>query len=475
MIYIHVPFCKSFCNYCGFYSELYHSEDSYSSVDDYVDALKNEIAIKLGSISRYQSVNTLYIGGGTPSVLPLDCLREIVSVLSDYLSTPFSSGSSLSIPSSSKSTSLTTPIEEFTIELNPEDVVTKSYKYLEALLELGVNRVSMGVQSLDDGVLRWMNRRHNAATAQGAYNMLEEVGFENISIDLIFGLPSIKEGQKLNRFFTNELWKKTIESALNISYTHKLPKHISAYQLSIDENSALEGMLRKGDIEQIDEENAAKQYDILCKLLKEAGYNHYEISNFALEGYEAKHNSAYWDYVPYIGLGPAAHSFSIKDGEYKRSWNEASLDKYIQRYSNSLDKYIQTNGNRQCNESSGVNKEDKCGACVYEIGSKSLEDTCKTYELESRNDSKMDLYEANQEILKDEQIMLEKLMLGLRTAKGVGISFIEDCIKKKIVSNSMYKKYLQDGVLIENSSYNSIRIAESCFFISDKIISSLIL
>lgn len=189
-----------------------------------------------------------------------------------------------------------TGADECTFEVNPDDIVRGGVEYVKALLEAGVSRVSMGVQSLDDGILRWMGRRHDAASARAAFGILRAAGVRNISIDLIFGLPQLSEKQLLS----------TIDGVLSLG-----PEHISAYQLSVEEDSALAQMLADGRFVEASDEQCRRQYDLLCGRLREAGYNHYEISNWARPGAEAVHNSAYWRRVPYIGLGPGAHSFSV--------------------------------------------------------------------------------------------------------------------------------------------------------------------
>lgn len=279
MIYVHVPFCRSFCTYCDFYSEIASDED----FERYADYISNEIAERREEITG--EVNTLYIGGGTPSVPPLYVLRKIVSAIG------------------------LGPYEEFTVEVNPEDIVEKGPSYIEGLRDLGANRISMGVQSFDDRILRWMNRRHNSSRAEEAFWMLREGGFENISIDLIFGFPLL----------TGKLWEETIKRALDLA-----PEHISCYQLSIEEGSHLSTLASKGLFKEASQEYSSLQYDFLCEKLREAGYHHYEISNFALPGKEAIHNSAYWRRVPYVGFGPGAHSF---DGHHRR-WNGESIYGY---------------------------------------------------------------------------------------------------------------------------------------------------
>lgn len=340
MIYVHIPFCKSFCIYCGFYSE------TSACYDRYVEALLGEIDSRKSEFDATMDVNTLYIGGGTPSVMPLPLLCRVVEALKDE------SGSR--------------NFDEFTVELNPEDVIQRGEAYAEALLGMGVTRASMGVQSFDDVVLRWMNRRHDAETAVRAYRILEKSGFRNISIDLIFGLPELgpdfqtrhsdflsghsdsqlRHSDSLSGRFTGHrgkdgyvpllderLWRETILRALDISASGMLPSHISAYQLSVEPDSALDGMIADGRCREASEESCARQYEILCEELSAAGYHHYEISNFALPGMEARHNSAYWRHVPYVGLGPGAHSLSIlPDGHRCRSWNSPDLKLYLETF-----------------------------------------------------------------------------------------------------------------------------------------------
>ncbi|MBQ2875084.1 MAG: coproporphyrinogen III oxidase family protein, partial [Bacteroidales bacterium] len=207
------------------------------------------------------------------------------------------------------------PFEEFTFEVNPEDIVEKGEDYVRGLMELGVNRISMGVQSFDDGILKFMNRRHNAAVAREAYAILENAGIGNISIDLIFGLPQLSDAQ----------WADTLADALAISPSGRLPQHISAYQLSVEPGSMLDRLVGKGRFEEASEELCQRQYRMLCEALSAAGYSHYEISNFAQPGYAAVHNSAYWRHIPYVGFGPGAHSFVGSE----RQWNLPDLKSYI--------------------------------------------------------------------------------------------------------------------------------------------------
>ena len=242
-------------------------------------------------------VNTLYIGGGTPSVLPLHVFEELTQTLKEICGNG-------------------DVFREFTVEVNPEDIVEKGADYVRGLMALGVNRISMGVQSFDDGILKFMNRRHDAATARKAYGILEDAGIRNISIDLIFGLPQL----------TDARWADTLNDALKLSSEGRLPTHISAYQLSVEPGSMLAKMVEKGSFEEASDDLCEHQYQMLCDTLGRAGYNHYEISNFALPGHEAVHNSAYWKHVPYVGFGPGAHSFTA---DHTRRWNRPDLQAYI--------------------------------------------------------------------------------------------------------------------------------------------------
>lgn len=292
MIYVHIPFCRSFCNYCGFFSVLEQrcSTGSEEKMKRYVSYLCKEIETRKSDILQTLNLNTLYLGGGTPSVLPLYLLEEIIQALHDF-----------------------SPFVEFTIEVNPDDIVEKGREYVEELLKLGVNRISMGVQSFNDDILKWMNRRHNVKKAKQAFSYLRNAGIDNISIDLIFGISGMSD----------DMWKDTVLQAIDL-----VPEHISAYQLSIEEGSVLSYRADKGLYQEVSEMQSSIQYDTLCDLLNKAGYNHYEVSNFALSGKEAIHNSGYWKRVPYVGFGASAHSFIGKH----RMWNTNNVPFYTGEY-----------------------------------------------------------------------------------------------------------------------------------------------
>ena len=276
---------------------------------------------------------------------------------------------------------------------------------MEGLLNLGVNRISMGVQSFDDGILKWMNRRHDSATARKAYAILEEAGVSSISIDLIFGLSQLSD----------EHWRDTLNRALDISSRGSLPQHISSYQLSVEPGSALARLVEKSLWKEASEDICAAQYDILCKTLAAAGYNHYEISNFALPGYEAKHNSAYWRHVPYTGLGPGAHSCMISSAAVSRQWNTPDLNAYL----------------------AAAGKGD----------------------FSPVRDS---------EILTSDQYALEHIMLALRTSQGVENEYLEKNCDVEGLTQAF-----DAGNLVRLPS-GKVRIPEDRFFVSDSIIADIV-
>ncbi|MDD2594520.1 MAG: radical SAM family heme chaperone HemW [Bacteroidales bacterium] len=288
-IYIHVPFCSSFCIYCNFYSEI-----DKGGIIGWRSSLIEEITQRRNFFKRGVLPETLYFGGGTPSLLPLSDLKMITSHL--------------------KSIFQVDNFKEFTIEVNPDDICNSGSEGREDLVsgykDLGVNRISMGIQSFSDDHLKWMRRRHTASEAIEAFHRLREEGFDNISIDLIFGFASLS---------TDE-WVNNIEQAISLR-----PEHISCYQMSIEDGSDLYDLAETGKYIEPRQEKSARQYALLQKRLAEAGYRQYEISNFSLPGCESKHNGSYWSRDPYLGLGPGAHSF---DGDRLRRWNVADTKKY---------------------------------------------------------------------------------------------------------------------------------------------------
>lgn len=281
-IYLHVPFCNSRCIYCGFCSTV-----SKGLRQKYIPALKREISERGDFFSSlYESdriVKTLYVGGGTPSILPPELLKEAVSAIRET----FTIAEEI----------------EFTVEVNPDDITED---YAGSLRRMGVNRVSMGVQSFKDSHLKWMRRRHDSQTAVNAYRILRKAGFDNISLDLIFGFPLMTVGD----------WEDNLDTIIELS-----PEHISAYQMGIDPDTPLERMEKSGEFSLPSQEDSERMYKILQAKLKAAGYVQYEVSNFCKPGYHSRHNSSYWNRTPYLGLGPGAHSFI----GMAREWNTSDI------------------------------------------------------------------------------------------------------------------------------------------------------
>ena len=301
-LYIHIPFCESRCIYCGFYSTT-----SLSMRDDYVDALCKEMKMRpFKTATDYDySLRTIYLGGGTPSQLTHDQLIHLFEGIKKAYFPPKHSEEEFSKM-------------EITMECNPDDV---SEEFCKTLQQLPVNRVSMGAQTFSDHRLGFLHRRHKAADVKAAIKRLRGIDIHNISIDLMFGFP----GETL------EDWKKDIDEAIKLGV-----EHISAYSLMYEEGTTLYRMLERGKIEEIDEETSRQMYELLITQLTSAGYEHYEISNFAKPGYRSRHNSSYWHEVPYIGIGAAAHSYrrETKIGEENkieatRSWNVDNIREYI--------------------------------------------------------------------------------------------------------------------------------------------------
>ena len=290
-IYIHIPFCKSKCGYCGFYSL-----PSTKLKDRFLEALKQEIVQRKDYLSPSpiccvanatpKAINTIYFGGGTPSLLDTNEIGDLLHLINT-----------------------TYPIAnepEITLEANPD---TLSLEYLEDLRNLGINRLSIGIQSFFDNDLQYLGRKHNAEHARQCLDWAKQVGFENISIDLIYGLPTSNAEQ----------WNRN----LDIFFSYNLP-HLSAYALTLEPNAILTKQIELGKAQLINEEDALRDYEILCSRAAENGYLHYEISNFCRRGMHSKHNASYWFGTPYLGLGPSAHSF---DGT-SRQWNVSNVEDY---------------------------------------------------------------------------------------------------------------------------------------------------
>lgn len=293
-LYIHIPFCESRCVYCGFYSTT-----SLKLRDAYVDALIKEMSLRpiLQELEEGEKIETIYLGGGTPSQLTGEQLIRLFDGINKYISDINSD-------------------MEITMECNPDDVTDE---FCQTLKQLPVNRISMGAQTFSNQRLRFLHRRHNAQEVKTAVERLRNIAINNISIDLMFGFP----GENI------EQWKSDIQEAISLNV-----EHISAYSLMYEEGTLLFRLLEQGKIEEIDEETSRNMYETLIQLLTKAGYEHYEISNFARPGYRSRHNSSYWHETPYIGIGAAAHSYKRihKGGQLfvTRSWNINQLTQYIE-------------------------------------------------------------------------------------------------------------------------------------------------
>ena len=280
-IYFHIPFCKRICSYCDFYRTAQHKE-----LPKVVDRMCAEVTERADYLND-KKLNTIYFGGGTPSLLSPEQLAQLLEITRAHFDC--------------------SEVEEATLEANPDDLTTQ---YLNSLLKLGINRLSIGVQSFDNDCLKLMNRRHTAEEAVAAIKRAQEAGFENLTIDLIFGVPGFG-GEKLTH---------SIDTALSLGV-----QHISAYLLTIEERTRFGRMVEKGELKEVSDEVAEAEYLLMHNRLTASGMEHYEVSNYALPHYRARHNSHYWDSTPYLGIGPAAHSY---DG-LSRQWNVSSVQRYL--------------------------------------------------------------------------------------------------------------------------------------------------
>ena len=435
MIYVHVPFCRSFCTYCGFYSER------ACPTEGWVDEVCREALSRGAEIEDSSAVDTLYFGGGTPSVLPLSYLARIADACGGR------------------------SYREWTVEVNPDDVTPE---YAAGLRALGVNRVSMGVQSLDDGMLRWMNRRHSADGARAAFRQLREAGFDNVSVDIIFGISGL----------TDAVLEATVREIAGWR-----PEHVSAYQLSVEEGSALETMVRDGRYRELSDEGCSSQYYLICKILRDAGYEHYEISNWALPGRRALHNSAYWTRAPYVGLGPGAHSLRCAlttiplhpqgtGGVPPDTPCDASLTHPHQRIPSiplhpqgtgegspdtpfvapsELQKPVDVAVNRL---SGNINDQFVPETAENQSLGNKYADFVPDPGIRSWNSEALSGWRAESEVLTEEQIREERIMLGLRTAEGVDASLVghsgnSGSLVPSGVPNPEDKWFVADSIIAE--------------------------
>ena len=365
-IYLHIPFCKSKCAYCNFFSLV-----TEKKMDDYVLALKKEI-INRKSYLGDDVVKTIYFGGGTPSLLPIKYVEEILELLHENYNV-------ISNP-------------EVTLEINP-DTIDKDK--MMSLKQLGVNRMSVGIQSFNDDDLRYLGRRHDSRHALQVLDDLSSVGFDRITLDLIYGMPTL----------TEEKWNHNLDIFFSTGISH-----LSAYALTVEPKTILGQKIEKEELQEVSEEDTIRHYNILVERTKENGFEHYEISNFAKEGCRSQHNSIYWQDVKYLGLGPSAHSY---DGD-SRQWNVSNLTKYIQFVNADIDTDTDTDADT---------------------------DMGRYYE---------------REILSKEDKYNEYVMTSLRTSWGCNVDKIERDYGKSYAHNFLknIKKYLDSGImLMKNNNF----------------------
>lgn len=280
-IYFHIPFCKRLCGYCDFYRSV-----KLKYIPSVVETMHSELEAEREFLHD-RTIRTIYFGGGTPSLLAPSDIESFIAQVRELFDC--------------------SQLEEVTIEVNPDDITPD---YIAELRKTSVNRISMGIQSLDDGCLQFMGRRHSAEQAVRAVEMLQKAGYENISVDLIFGIEN----------YGSEALERTLQGFLSMGV-----QHISAYHLTIEEGTRFGRMLSRGELHETEEERSEAEFLQVHKSLTEAGFEHYEVSNYALPGYRSKHNSSYWRGVEYLGIGPGAHSFN---GDVRR-WCEQNIEEYI--------------------------------------------------------------------------------------------------------------------------------------------------
>jgi len=376
-IYIHIPFCKSRCIYCAFYSTTAASERQR-----YVDALCHEMALR--GTKNAETIETIYLGGGTPSQLSPEQLQQIFTSLYNIYKV--------------------SPKAEITIECNPDDVTNE---YATTLSQLGINRVSMGAQTFDDQRLQFLHRRHSAAQVRTAVERLRQAGIDNISVDLMYGFPNE----------TLDDWQHDIDAVLSLDV-----EHISAYCLMIEEGTVLYEQMRNEKQEMSSEEwemrnegaeeLEQKMYETLIDSLTAAGYEHYEISNFARPGRRSRHNSSYWTDVPYIGLGAAAHSY---DG-HRRRWNVSDLWKYM----------------------------------------KGIEDEAPAFE---------------EEVIDGDTRYNDRLTVALRTCEGISLDELSEQHRDYLLRSA--SRYMDDGLLIYADDH--LRLSRKGLFVSDMVLADLMI
>jgi len=353
-IYIHIPYCKQACHYCDF-----HFSTSMKTKNEMIDCIVKEMDIRESEFSK--KIDSLYIGGGTPSLMTNLELETIFNGLEKKMSIG--------------------DIKEITIEINPEDLISEK---LEFYKEIGINRLSIGIQSMNNNILKWMNRSHDTNQVINGLNNTKVAGFENINLDFIYGTP-----KNLSRDYKSEL----------LEILKFNPTHLSCYHLTIEDGTYFGHLEKKKKIKRIEDDVSQQEFRWISEKLKSKNYQHYEISNFAVQGKESFHNSNYWNQSSYIGLGPGAHSFRNST----RRWNISNNRLYI--------------------------KNIKAGIPYFE-----------------------------QEVLSPYDIVNEKIMLGLRTLNGLDkdhvFSVVPQAIKEEI--ESKLNTFLKDEILLSTNNIISM-------------------
>ena len=365
-IYLHIPFCRKRCHYCDFFKSTDLSQKARL-----LEGLKKELESRSLELTS-EEINTIYLGGGTPSVLLVDELKSLLDTI--FLNYKVSSEA------------------EITMEANPDDL---SQAVLSFIREIGFNRLSMGIQSFSEQDLKLMNRRHGVMQAIQSVKWAKTAGFRNISIDLIYGLPNQ----------TLEEWERNVQVAVQLDI-----QHISAYNLTYHEGTVFYDQLKKGILKELPDELSLQQFEILIRTLKDAGFEHYEISNFCKPGFYSKHNSSYWKNQKYLGVGPSAHSFDL----VSRRWNVSSIGAYLDGIENS-----------------------------------------KPY--------------SESEILTEQDRYNDYIITGLRTIWGVSEELIKSEFSAAYLDHfqKVSEKYLQSGKVIRTSE--KVSLSPEGLFISDQI------
>ncbi|MEE6129269.1 radical SAM family heme chaperone HemW [Chryseobacterium arthrosphaerae] len=371
MIYIHIPFCKQKCSYCNF-----HFSTSLNFKDEMLRAMKTEIMLRKNELQN-KSLKSLYFGGGTPSILSVDEINSLIDEVLKY----FSFEKDI----------------EITLEANPDDL---DKNFLKQLAGTPVNRLSIGTQSFFEEDLKLMNRAHTASEAESSIKRAQDFGFENLSIDLIYGSPTSNL----------EIWKENLNKTIALEVPH-----ISSYALTVEPKTALENWISKGKVKSPKEEEQNREFYYLSDFLKDNGFEHYEVSNFAKPGFYSRHNSAYWKYQEYLGIGPSAHSYNGFD---VRSWNVANNQQY----------------NKKLNDKQLAKEE---------------------------------------EILSPEDQFNEMIMIGLRTTWGVDLESLKSKFSDRMQEHlqAEIKSKIEEGILIIEN--NHLKIPEKHWFMADGIASDL--